>query len=113
VQIDFDGIEHRIVALSLPARSYSGLTAGRAGFFYVMEAAEGGGGGGGGDAFALRPQSSQARKTGRQRGFLRSLGQRRKDAAAHGRSAPAAAAAGAAEKARPLRNSSSYRPPRR
>jgi len=34
VKIDFDGIERRIVAVNLPSRAYSNLTAGRAGFFY-------------------------------------------------------------------------------
>jgi len=38
VRIDFDRIERRIVALNLPARPYSSLTAGRAGFFYLWKA---------------------------------------------------------------------------
>ena len=54
VKIDFDGIEHRIVAVNLPAHSYTNLTAGRAGFFYVMEAPAGGRGPGGGGATLSR-----------------------------------------------------------
>ena len=62
VKIDFDGIGNRIVALSLPARPYSGLTAGRAGFFYVMEAAAGGRGAGGGGGATLSRYDLKARK---------------------------------------------------
>jgi tricorn protease len=62
VKIDFDGIQHRIVALSLPARSYTGLTAGRAGFFYVMESAGGGRGAGGFGGATLSRYDLKARK---------------------------------------------------
>jgi tricorn protease len=54
VHIDFDRIERRIVALDLPARAYGSLTAGHAGFFYVMESAGGRGAGGGGGATLSR-----------------------------------------------------------
>ena len=52
VHIDFEKIQQRIVALDLPARSYSSLTAGRAGFFYIMESAGRGAGGGGGQTLS-------------------------------------------------------------
>ncbi|MEI9973682.1 MAG: PDZ domain-containing protein [Ignavibacteriota bacterium] len=54
VRIDFDGIGHRIVAVNLPARSYSNLVAGRAGFFYIVEPASGGRGAGGGGSTLSR-----------------------------------------------------------
>lgn len=47
VRVDFDRIQQRIISLPLPARSYSSLTAGRAGIIYIMESAGGGAGGGG------------------------------------------------------------------
>ena len=37
VRIDFDGIDQRVLALPLPARDYSGLYAGKAGTFFVLE----------------------------------------------------------------------------
>jgi len=48
VRIDFDKIEQRILALPLPARSYTMLATGKAGSLYIMEPAAGGGGGRGG-----------------------------------------------------------------
>ncbi len=54
VRIDFDRIQKRIVALNLPARGYTNLTAGRAGYFYIMENAGGGRGAGGGGATLSR-----------------------------------------------------------
>jgi len=63
VHIDFDKIEQRIIALPLPARSYSSLTAGRAGFFYVMESAgRGGGAGGPGGGATLSRYDLKARR---------------------------------------------------
>ena len=37
VRIDFDGIDQRVLALPLPARDYSGLYAGKAGTFFLLE----------------------------------------------------------------------------
>ncbi len=37
VQIDFDGLSQRIVALPLPAKNYSGLLAGKTGQLFLME----------------------------------------------------------------------------
>ncbi len=49
VTIDFDGLQHRILAVpGIPERQYSNLKAGAAGMVYFLEAAAGGGGGRGG-----------------------------------------------------------------
>lgn len=46
VDIDFDGIEQRVIAVPLPARNYSSLQAGPEGMvFYIQPGGEGGGGG--------------------------------------------------------------------
>ncbi|HEX8354933.1 MAG TPA: hypothetical protein VF611_18645, partial [Pyrinomonadaceae bacterium] len=37
VRIDFDGIDQRVLALPVPARDYSGLYAGKAGTFFLLE----------------------------------------------------------------------------
>ncbi|MFN2415434.1 MAG: PDZ domain-containing protein [Pyrinomonadaceae bacterium] len=37
VRIDFDGIDQRVLALPIPARDYSGLYAGKAGTFFLLE----------------------------------------------------------------------------
>ena len=52
VDIDFDGIEQRILALPVPQRDYSSLQAGTDGMIFFIEPAAGGGGGrrGGGPA---------------------------------------------------------------
>lgn len=48
VQIDFDGVQQRIIAVpGIPERQYSQLRAGAAGTVYYLEAAAGGGRGGG------------------------------------------------------------------
>ena len=52
VRIDFDRIQQRTITLSIPARSYSSLTAGRAGICYIMEGAGRGAGGGGGSTLS-------------------------------------------------------------
>lgn len=39
VKIDFDGIDQRILALPIPPRTYSGLTAGKAGVLFLQESA--------------------------------------------------------------------------
>lgn len=41
VEIDFDGIEHRIISLNVPARTYSALKAGPAGTIFFIEAGAG------------------------------------------------------------------------
>ena len=51
VEIDFDGIENRIVPLGVPERDYRGLTAGPEGMVFYLEA---GGGGGPGNGATLR-----------------------------------------------------------
>jgi tricorn protease len=48
VDIDFDDIEHRILALPVPERDYRSLQAGVEGQVFYIEAAQGGGGRGGG-----------------------------------------------------------------
>ena len=49
VQIDFDGLDHRIVAVpGVPERQYSDLQAGLDGVVYYLEAGRAGAGGGGG-----------------------------------------------------------------
>ena len=52
VRIDFDKLEQRVIALPLPARAYSSLTAGKAGMLYIEESAGRGGGGGGGSTLS-------------------------------------------------------------
>ncbi|HLJ47722.1 MAG TPA: PDZ domain-containing protein [Bryobacteraceae bacterium] len=48
VRVDFDKLEQRTIAVTaIPARSYRGLVAGKAGVFYVLETGQGGGGRGG------------------------------------------------------------------
>ncbi|MEE8586479.1 MAG: peptidase S41, partial [Acidobacteriota bacterium] len=47
LQIDFENFGHRILALPLPARSYSNLIPGKAGELYFMESPQGGGRSGG------------------------------------------------------------------
>jgi tricorn protease len=54
VRIDFDRIQQRIIGMPLPARSYSSLTAGRAGFLYIVEGAAGRGAAGGGGSTLSR-----------------------------------------------------------
>src|SRR5579871_1411784 len=68
VQIDFDGIQHRILAVpGIPARQYSRLHAGVAGTVYYVETPEGGGRGaapggeGGGGAVLMRYRISDRR----------------------------------------------------
>jgi tricorn protease len=52
VQIDFDGLQQRIVSVpGIPERQYSELKAGVAGTIYYLEAGPGGGGRGGGGGF--------------------------------------------------------------
>ncbi len=53
VKIDFDGLQHRVVALPLAAGNYADLQAGPAGQVYYLERSEGGGGGGGGGSLKL------------------------------------------------------------
>lgn len=60
VRIDFDGLSQRIVALPIPARSYFGLEAGKAGIFYILEAGAGFRGGAGG--FTLSKWDMKTRK---------------------------------------------------
>ena len=71
VQIDFDGISQRILALPLPEARYNGLVAGKEGEVFIeQEPAEGGGrgaGGGGGITvlkFTLADHSSEPIATG-------------------------------------------------
>jgi hypothetical protein len=56
VTIDFDGLQHRILAVpGVPERPYSNLHAGAAGMVYYLEpAADGGGGRGGPGGATLR-----------------------------------------------------------
>jgi tricorn protease len=66
VHIDFDGIEKRTIALPLPAASYQGLVAGKAGFFYLLEAAgRGAGRGQGGGGVAVVRYDLKQRKSER------------------------------------------------
>ncbi|HWC95745.1 MAG TPA: PDZ domain-containing protein [Candidatus Sulfopaludibacter sp.] len=54
VRIDFEKLQQRIIALPLPARSYSSLTAGKPGMLYIVEAGAPGGRGGGGGATLVK-----------------------------------------------------------
>ncbi|HTS62090.1 MAG TPA: PDZ domain-containing protein [Candidatus Acidoferrales bacterium] len=57
VRIDFEKLQQRILAMPLPARAYTSLTAGRAGILYLTEPGTAGGGGrgfGGGGAVLTR-----------------------------------------------------------
>jgi tricorn protease len=52
VQIDFDGLQQRVIAVpGVPVRQYSDLRAGATGTVYYVETTPGGGGGGGGGGF--------------------------------------------------------------
>jgi len=62
VRIDLDGLAQRIVALPIPARSYFGLEAGKAGTFYVLEPAGGGGFRGGFGGLTLSKWDMKTRK---------------------------------------------------
>jgi len=62
VHIDFDKIQQRIIALPIPARSYTELTAGKAGQVYVMEGAGGRGQGFGGGGATLSKFDLKTRK---------------------------------------------------
>jgi tricorn protease len=62
VRVDFDGIQRRILALQIPARSYSSLTSGKAGIFYLMENAGGGGRGGFGGGSTLSRYDLKTRR---------------------------------------------------
>src|SRR5262249_33429425 len=89
VRIDFDGLRQRILALPLPARNYTGLTTGRAGilFFTQPGTTAGGGrgfGGGGAPPQRLGLKTPQERKARRGCQRIRSLRERRQDAASHG-----------------------------
>src|SRR5690349_9928214 len=71
VTIDFDGLQHRIIAVpGIPARPYSNLRAGAAGMVYFIEPGAGGGGrggaGGGGtlQRYSLRDKRVTAFATG-------------------------------------------------
>ena len=68
VRIDFDKLQNRILALPLPARSYSVLAAGRAGIIYLVEAGAAGRGAGGGGAtltrYDLKTRKSESLATG-------------------------------------------------
>jgi len=63
VRIDFGNLQNRIIALPLPARSYSNLTTGRAGIIYLVEAGGGGRGGPGGGGATLVRYDLKARKS--------------------------------------------------
>jgi tricorn protease len=63
VRIDFGKLEQRIIALPVPARPYTGLTAGKAGQVYLMEASSGGGRGGFGGSQTLSRFDLKTRKT--------------------------------------------------
>jgi tricorn protease len=63
VTIDFDGLQHRILAVpGVPERGYSNLRAGVAGMVYFLEAAQGGGGRGGAGGGTLHRYSLRDRR---------------------------------------------------
>jgi tricorn protease len=72
VQIDFDGLERRIISLNVPERDYSALRAGPEGMIFYLEAGAGGGGRGGGaggggatlQRYNLREREARAFMTG-------------------------------------------------
>ena len=63
VVIDFEGLSQRILALPLPERNYSVLTAGKDGIVYVLEGPQVAGGGEGPTKYALQRFDLKTRKT--------------------------------------------------
>ncbi|RPI17645.1 MAG: protease, partial [Acidobacteria bacterium] len=61
-RIDLEGIDQRIIALSIPSRNYVGLTAGKANLIFILEFPPGGSGGPGPSGFTVHKYDLEKRK---------------------------------------------------